>query len=275
MVLFMRVLFFGDIMGRPGRDALLTALPDLKARLAPDCIIVNGENAAAGFGITRGIAQDFFDAGVHCVTTGNHVWRQKELLPHMDRLTCLLRPLNYPEGTPGHGYTVLSLPDQRKILIVNVMGNLNMPFTLDDPFSSMDSLLQSYTLGAGINAIFVDFHAETTSEKVAMGHHLDGRVSAVIGTHTHIPTADDHILEKGTAFQTDTGMCGDFDSVIGMRKDIILRRFTRKLGNERFEPAQGEATLCGCLVTTNDSNGRATDIQAFQLGGCLKTRNIV
>ncbi|HAX91919.1 MAG TPA: TIGR00282 family metallophosphoesterase [Rhodospirillaceae bacterium] len=272
----MRILFFGDVMGRSGRDGLAAHLPAIKDKLNPDVIIVNGENAAAGHGITAKIAQDFFALGVHCITTGNHVFKQKELVMTIDQEGRLLRPLNFPEGTMGHGSYLHALPDGRKILIANIMGQLGMTPMLDDPFACAERLVSQHRLGGGgnggVSAIFVDFHAETTSEKVAMGHHLDGRVSAVIGTHTHIPTADEQVLAKGTAYQTDTGMCGDFDSVIGMKKENILWRFTRKTPNDRMSPAEGEATLCGVFITTNDATGLASDITAIQIGGRLKAR---
>lgn len=270
----MRILFLGDIFARAGRVAVHKHLSNLKNHFKPEIIVINGENAAAGSGITIKLADELFEMGVHCVTTGNHVWRQKELIMHIDRYPNLLRPLNFPDTAPGKGAYLYKLPDGRKILIAQLMGQINMYPTLDDPFSAANKLVEACPLGSAADAILIDMHAEATSEKVSMGHHLDGRVSAVLGTHTHIPTADDHILEKGTAFQTDVGMCGDYDSSIGTKKDIILRRFTGKLNNERFEPATGEASVCGTFVLTDDKTGLAKEIQAFQLGGSLKTRGI-
>ena len=270
----MRILFFGDVMGRSGRDGLIAQLPALKSRFRPDVVIVNGENAAGGHGISIKIAQEFFAAGVDCITTGNHAWNQKEMLTSIQTMPNLLRPLNYPETTPGRGSYLHTLPDGRKILIAQLMGQMVITPTLDDPFAVAEKFLSTHRLGHNAHAIFVDFHAEVTSEKVAMGHFLDGRVSAVIGTHTHIPTADDHILAKGTAFQTDAGMCGDFDSVIGMKKDIVLWRFTKKMNGERLTPAEGEASVCGTFVETDDKTGLAKAVETFQVGGCLKTRGI-
>jgi metallophosphoesterase (TIGR00282 family) len=266
----MRILFFGDIMGRSGRDGLAKHLPDLKSRLKPDVIIVNGENAAAGFGITDKIAQDFYALGVDCITTGNHIWKQKELVGTIDRDPKLLRPLNYPDGTPGKGAYLHKLSDGRKILIANVMARVFMDPVLDDPFVVAEKLVAQHRLGTAVQAIFVDFHGEATSEKMAFGHVFDGRVSAVVGTHTHIPTADDQILPKGTAYLTDAGMCGDFDSVIGMKKELAIWKFTRKIPGERMAPAEGEATVCGALIVTDDTTGLATSIDTFRVGGRLK-----
>lgn len=266
----MRILFFGDVMGRSGRDALVKHLPVLQKAARSDVVIVNGENAAGGHGISVKIAQEFFALGVNCITTGNHVWKQKEILTSIGAMPGLLRPLNYPETTPGRGSYTFSLPDGRKILIVNLMGQMGIQPTLDDPFLIIDRFLSTQRMGAAHNAIFVDFHAEVTSEKVAMGQFLDGRVSAVIGTHTHIPTADARLLAKGTAFQTDVGMCGDFDSVIGMRKDLAVWRFSHKIPGERLVPAEGEATLCGVFIEIDDKTGLSRKIAPFQLGGCLQ-----
>lgn len=270
----MRILFLGDIYARSGRDAVKQHLPTLKSNFKPDVTIINGENAAAGVGITIKIAEELFEIGADCITTGNHVWRQKELITQIDRFPNILRPINYPDSTPGKGAYLHTLPDGRKILIAHAMGQINMFPTLDCPFEAMNKLLAAYPLGSAVQAILIDFHGEATSEKVSIGHHLDGRASAVLGTHTHIPTADDHILEKGTAFQSDVGMCGDYDSSIGCQKDIILRRFTKKLNNERFVPATGEGTICGTFIETDDKTGLAKQVQAFQLGGKLKTRGI-
>jgi hypothetical protein len=268
----MRILFFGDIMGRSGRDGLAKHLPDLKARLKPDVVIVNGENSAAGFGITDKLAKEFFALGVDCLTTGNHIWGQKELVGTIDREPRLLRPLNYPEGTPGRGFYLHALPNGKKILIVNVMARLFMEPVLDDPFITMEKLLAQYRLGQNAAAIFVDFHGEASSEKMAFGHVFDGRVSAVIGTHTHIPTADEQILPRGTAFMSDAGMCGDYDSVIGMKKELSIWKFTRKIPGERMVPAEGEATVCGALVVTDDATGLAAGIDPIRIGGRLQQR---
>ncbi|MGB4101872.1 MAG: TIGR00282 family metallophosphoesterase [Alphaproteobacteria bacterium] len=264
----MKILFLGDVVGRAGRDAVAKHLPRLKEELRPDVIIANGENAAAGFGITQKIAHEFFARGIHCVTTGNHVWDQRELIGQIDQEPNLLRPLNCPEGTPGRGATAVTIADGRKILILNVIGRLFMD-ALDDPFAVTQKFLAQHRLGQSAAAIFVDFHGEASSEKMAFAHYLDGRVSAVIGTHSHIPTADAMILPGGTAYQTDAGMCGDYDSVIGMKKEVPITKFTRKLPTDRLSPAEGEATLCGVLITTDDSGGKATAIRPIRCGGKL------
>lgn len=268
----MKILFFGDVMGRSGRDGLAKHLPDLKKHFSPDVCIVNAENAAGGHGVTLKIAQDLLALGVDCLTTGNHVWNQKELLSSIALVPQLIRPLNYPEKTSGSGTFFHTLADGRKILIVNLMGQRGIEPILDDPFTTADRLLAKHKMGQNLHAIFVDFHAEVTSEKVAMGCHLDGRVSAVIGTHTHIPTADDRVLPAGTAFQTDAGMCGDFDSVIGMKKELALWRFVHKTPSERLSPAEGVASVCGTFIETDDATGLAKQIEAFQVGGLLGAR---
>ncbi|MEI6558898.1 MAG: TIGR00282 family metallophosphoesterase [Rhodospirillaceae bacterium] len=265
----MRLLFLGDVVGRSGRDAVLRHLPELRQRLAPDLVVVNGENAAAGFGLTAKIAEEFLAAGIDCVTTGNHVWDQKDLVTSIDRLPRLLRPLNYPEGTPGQGAVLIATADGRTALVVCLIARLFMDM-IDDPFAAVERLVREHRLGAGgTDAILVDFHGEATSEKMAMAHYLDGRVSAVIGTHSHIPTADTWILPGGTAYQTDAGMCGDYDSVIGMKKELSVARFVRRLPTERLSPAEGEATVCGTWIETDDATGRALRVEAVRLGGRL------
>lgn len=266
----MRILFFGDVMGRSGRDGLAKDLPDLRARLKPDVIIANAENAAGGYGITVKLAQEFHALGIDCLTTGNHIWGQRELVGTIDSDPCLLRPLNYPEGTPGRGSILHALPDGRKIMIVNVMARLFMEPALDDPFAVTEKLLAQHRLGQSAQAIFVDFHGEASSEKMAFAHVCDGRVSAVVGTHSHIPTADEQILPKGTAYMTDAGMCGDYDSVIGMRKELAIWKFTRKIPGERLIPAEGEATICGAFIVTDDATGLAKSIEPVRVGGRLR-----
>lgn len=264
----MQILFLGDIVGRSGRDAVTAYLPKLREKLAPDVIIANGENAAAGFGITQKIAREFFAMGIHCLTTGNHVWDQRELVGQIDQEPNLLRPLNYPDGTPGRGATIITTAGGKKILIINAMARLFMD-ALDDPFAVIQKFLTQHRLGQSVAAIFVDFHGEASSEKMAFAHYLDGRVSVVVGTHTHVPTADAMILPGGTAYQTDAGMCGDYDSVIGMKKEVPIAKFTRKLPTDRMSPADGEATLCGIFVTTDDTTGKATAIRPIRIGGKL------
>lgn len=264
----MRVLFLGDIVGRAGRAAVFDRLPEILDRVSPDFVVINGENAAGGFGISEAICNDLFDAGADVVTTGNHVWDQRDTIEHIDREPRLLRPINYPPGTPGRGSGLFETRDGRRVLVVNVMLRLFMD-ALDDPFAAMDRVLEDTPLGAAADFIFVDMHGEATSEKMGMGHFLDGRVSAVVGTHTHVPTADAMVLATGTAYQTDAGMCGDYDSVIGMRKDGPVQRFATKLPGPRLEPAYGEGTVCGALVVSDDRTGLALGIEPVRVGGVL------
>jgi metallophosphoesterase (TIGR00282 family) len=266
----MKILFFGDVVGRSGRDGVAEHLPALRAKFAPDVVVVNAENAAAGSGITLKIAEDLFGMGVACLTSGNHVWGQRELMLQIDREPRILRPQNYPEGTPGRGFYAVPLPNGRKLLVINLMARVFMEPVLDDPFAAMERLMTQHKL-TGNQPIFVDFHGEATSEKMAFAHTFDGRVSAVIGTHTHVPTADDQILPKGTAYLTDAGMCGDYDSIVGMKKDVAIWRFTRKTPPpERKAPADGPASVCGAFVVTHDATGVATHIEPFRIGGRLK-----
>lgn len=264
----MNILFCGDIVGRSGRDILIQQLPKLKAQLELDFVIVNGENAAHGFGINKSICQDLFKAGVDVITTGNHIWDQRDIMSYIGTEPRLLRPANYPEGAPGRGYGVYSDHKGRKVLVINAMGRLFME-SLDDPFAKVEGILKSHTLGGTVQAAVVDFHAEATSEKMAMGHFCDGRVSLVVGTHSHVPTADAQIFPKGTAYQTDAGMCGDYNSVIGMDKTVPLHKFTRKTPTDRMMPALGDATLCGVFVQTDDATGRSIHIEPVRMGARL------
>lgn len=264
----MRIVFIGDVMGRSGREALQKHLPRVREELEPDVVIVNGENAANGAGITEKICKQFYEWDVDCITTGNHVWDQREIIPYIDRDKKLLRPMNFPPKTPGNGVLKHKLKDGRIITIVNSMGRLFME-TLDDPFRAMQEFLADEKLGKTTDAIFVDFHAETTSEKMSFAHYIDGKVTAVIGTHTHIPTADAHVLDKGTAYQTDAGMTGDYNSVIGVEKELAMHRFIKKMKGERFRPASGAGTMCGCLIVSNDKTGKAKSIEPIRLGGIL------
>ena len=268
----MRIGFFGDVVGRTGREALLAALPGLIAELGLDFVAVNGENAAHGFGITPEIAQALFAAGADCVTTGNHAWDQRQIMPYVASETRLLRPANYPAGTPGSGAAIYQARGGGRVLVANLMGRLFMD-ALDDPFQAIDRELANHRIGVGgggdLVAALVDMHAEASSEKMAMGHYLDGRVSAVIGTHTHSPTADAQVLPGGTAYQTDAGMCGDFDSVIGMQKEIAVTRFHKRGPGERLAPAEGPATLCGSIIDIDAATGLARSIRPFRRGGRL------
>jgi metallophosphoesterase (TIGR00282 family) len=264
----MRILFIGDIVGRAGRAVLLDRLPGLRSGWKLDFVVVNGENAAGGFGLTEALCDDILDAGADCVTLGNHAWDQKDALVFIARRERLLRPVNFPKGTPGRGAFLYEAKSGARVLTMNVMGRVFMD-PLDDPFAAVDRELEACPLGMAADAVLIDIHAETTSEKMAMGHFCDGRASLVVGTHTHIPTADAQILPGGTAYLTDAGMCGDYDSVIGMNKEEPLRRFTTKIASGRFEPALGPATLCGVAVETDDRSGLATMIAPVRLGGRL------
>lgn len=264
----MRIVFIGDIFGRSGREALEKYMPRIQKDIKPDVVIVNGENAANGAGITEKICKQFYEYGVDVITTGNHVWDQREIIPYIARDKSLLRPINYPEGTPGSGVYKHRLKDGRTITVVNAMARLFMD-SIDDPFRGIRDVLANEKLGKTTAAIFVDFHGETTAEKMAFAHHIDGKVTAIVGTHTHVPTADAHVMDKGTAYQTDAGMTGDYNSVIGMDKDIAMQRFVKKMPGERMRPANGKATLCGCLVIANDKTGKAKSIEPIRLGGVL------
>jgi metallophosphoesterase (TIGR00282 family) len=245
-------------------------VPLARKEHALDFIVVNGENAAGGFGITADIAKEFFKAGTDVITTGNHVWDQQEVIPYIAQEKRLLRPHNYPESTVGTGIHIATNPRGQSLLVLHVQGQLFMHEMLSCPFACADVVLKSHALGGNVNAILVDIHAEATSEKMAMGHHLDGRVSFVVGTHTHVPTADAHILKGGTAYQTDAGMCGDYDSVIGMEKTAPVKRFVTKImKGQKLTAATGEATICGAIVETDDKTGLARSILPIKLGGVL------
>ncbi|HEY5047367.1 MAG TPA: TIGR00282 family metallophosphoesterase [Rhizomicrobium sp.] len=264
----MRILFIGDIIGRPGREVVGAELPRLKRELALDFVIGNGENAAGGFGITRAVANELFATGVDVITSGNHWADQKEILSFIGDEDRILRPRNYPAGTPGRGAGLFQSRGGLHILVVNVMGRTYMD-PLDDPFAAVAGELSACPLGEGADAVVIDMHAEATSEKMAMGHFCDGRASLVVGTHSHVPTADAQILPGGTAYQTDAGACCDYDSVIGMEKFEPLQRFTKKLSSSRFSPATGPATLCAVFVETN-AKGFAARIEPVRVGGRLK-----
>jgi metallophosphoesterase (TIGR00282 family) len=265
----MRILFVGDIVGRSGRTIVNERLPGLVRDWKLDLVVANGENAAGGFGITEAIYRELLDAGVDAVTLGNHAWDQKEALVFIERSPRLIRPINYPTGTPGRGAAVIETKTGARTLVVNAMGRIFME-PLDDPFAAVEHELAACPLHQGADAIIVDFHGEATSEKQAMGYFCDGRASLVVGTHTHVPTADLRILTGGTAFMSDVGMTGDFDSVIGMAKDEPLQRFLRRVSTSRFEPATGPATLCAVAVETDAATGLATRVGAVRLGGSLE-----
>jgi metallophosphoesterase (TIGR00282 family) len=264
-----RILFVGDVVGRTGRSIVVDRLPRLIRDWKLDFVAVNGENAAGGFGITEALYQVLLDAGADAITLGNHAWDQKEALVFIARAPRLIRPLNYPSGTPGRGAALMEARNGARVLVVNAMGRIFMD-PLDDPFAAVERELEACPLKTGADAIIVDIHCEATSEKQSMGHFLDGRASLVVGTHTHAPTADHQILPGGTAFISDVGMTGDYDSVIGMAKHEPLGRFLRRIPAAKFEPATGPATLCAVAVETDDATGLANRIAAVRLGGRLE-----
>jgi metallophosphoesterase (TIGR00282 family) len=265
----MRLMFIGDVVGRSGRAVVAERLPPLIGDWKLDLVVVNGENAAGGFGITETIYQELVDAGADAVTLGNHAWDQREALIFIGRAPRLIRPINYPNGTPGRGALVVETRSGARVLIINALGRIFMD-ALDDPFAAIERELGACPLGRHADAIVVDIHAEATSEKQAMGHFTDGRVSLVVGTHTHAPTADHQILPGGTAFMSDVGMTGDYNSVIGMAKEEPINRFVRKIPSFKFEPALGPATLCAVAVETDDRTGLARRIAPVRLGGRLE-----
>ena len=250
-----RILFVADVVGHPGRDAVKAILPGLRKEMRADLVIVNGENAAGGFGLTSKIAAELKQAGADVITTGNHVFSQKDFVPELPHLERVLRPANYPPAAPGKGSCVVEAAGQQ-VLVMNLMGRIFVE-ALDDPFRAADAILAAHP---GVKIVFCDMHAEATSEKTAMGWHLDGRASAVVGTHTHIPTADARVLTRGTAYVTDVGMVGPRDGCIGMDKDVVLQRFLTGVPN-RFQVASGPVTFNSVLVTISSSTGRATSIQ--------------
>ncbi len=266
----MRFAFFGDVVGRSGRDGLAEHLPALRRRLGLEFVIINAENAAAGFGITENTARELFNAGADCLTLGNHSWDQKEALTYIVREPRLIRPLNYSilADAPGRGSNMFETDSGKRIVVINLLGRVHMD-ALDDPFAAVERELEAAPLGLAVDALVVDMHAEATSEKMAMGHFCDGRASLVVGTHTHVPTADCQILNGGTAYQTDAGACADYDSVIGNQKEEPLRRFTPRINGGRYKPAEGPATVCGVFVETDNATGLARRVEPIRIGGRL------
>ena len=265
----MRLLFLGDIVGLAGRQAALEAIPRLRKRYDLDFLVINGENAAGGFGITESIHLDLIDAGADAVTLGNHAFDQKDTLIFIERQERLIRPLNFPPGTPGRGAGLFKARNGADVLVINAMGRVFM-HEIDCPFRAVDREITACTLKSGADAILIDFHAEATSEKQAFAHFVDGRASVVVGTHTHTPTSDERILRGGTAYMSDAGMCGDYDSVLGMEMDEPISRFLTRLPRERFEPASGPATVSGLAVEIDDRTGLATRVKSLRLGGVLE-----
>ena len=270
----MKVLFCGDIVGRSGRDAVIREVPKLKAQHGLDFVVVNGENAAHGFGITEDIYAGLREAGADVVTLGNHAFDQREALVFIERHGSLLRPVNWPQGCPGRGTILATTASGRRVLVICAMGRVMIDPMLDDPFPAVARELDLCPMGRECDAVLIEIHAEASSEKMAMGHFADGRASLVVGTHTHTPTADHQILPGGTAFLSDAGMCGDYDSVIGMEKSEPINRFLRKLPIERFKPAEGEATVCGVAVETDDATGLAVAVAPIRIGGRLSPAEV-
>jgi len=265
----MRLLFLGDVVGRSGRRVVLDLLPGLRERWQLDFVIVNGENAAGGFGITEQILEDLLGAGADVVTLGNHAFDQRDTLVFINRQDRLIRPLNFPKGTPGRGAGLYKARNGADVLVTNVLGRVFMT-ELDCPFRALDAEFTSCPLKQGADVIFVDFHAEATSEKEAAAHFLDGRITCLVGTHTHVPTADERVLSGGTAYMSDAGMCGDYNSVLGMDTAEPVNRFLTRIPKDRFEPALGPATLCGLAVDIDDATGLARHCHGVRLGGVLR-----
>ncbi|WP_323786141.1 TIGR00282 family metallophosphoesterase [Thalassovita sp.] len=266
----MRILFLGDVMGRAGRRAVSETLPRLRDEWRLDFVVVNGENASSGAGLSAAHAKLLLEAGADCVTLGDHAFDQKEMLQFIESEPRIIRPINFAKGAPGRGHRVFADRRGRKILVAQVLGNVFMKRAFDDPFSAIDTVLRQNVLGGAVQAALVDVHCEATSEKMGMGHFCDGRASLVVGTHTHVPTGDAQILPGGAGFLTDAGMCGDYNSVIGMEKAEPMRRFVTGMAKSRFTPALGEATLSGVFVETDDRTGKATDIRMIRQGGRLQ-----
>ncbi|MDR3285550.1 MAG: TIGR00282 family metallophosphoesterase [Holosporales bacterium] len=270
----MRVLFCGDIVARSGREVIKKYIPFLKRKWKLDCVIVNGENAQHGYGLSKGSCELFYQSGVDVITMGNHVWDQKEMLSYIETDRRVVRPINFFDTVPGKGFFIYQTP-KGGILVINAMGQAFIKPLLDNPFIIISNFLKQYLLGNNnIKAIIIDFHAEATSEKIGLGFYLDGRVSMVVGTHTHVPTADARILPKGTGFLSDAGMCGDYNSIIGDSLQSMSSRFLERTPMlRRPDPAIGEGTLCGVYLETNDNTGLANIVEPVCIGGTsLKTQ---
>ncbi|MEM7318897.1 MAG: TIGR00282 family metallophosphoesterase [Pseudomonadota bacterium] len=266
----MKILFLGDVMGRAGRTAVKERLPVLRAEWQLDFVVVNGENASNGMGLSADHAKILLDAGADCITLGDHAFDQKDMVQYIETDPRIIRPLNYAKSAPGKGHRLFNAPGGRKVLVTQVLGQVFMKRPFDDPFSAVEPVLKAHPRGALAQAIIVDMHCEATSEKMAMGHYCNGRASLVVGTHTHVPTADACVLAGGTGYMTDAGMCGDYDSVIGMEKTEPMRRFITGMSKSRFTPANGEATLSGVFLETDDRSGAAIRVEMIRLGGQLQ-----
>jgi metallophosphoesterase (TIGR00282 family) len=265
----MKILFLGDVVGRSGRTAIIEQLAKLREDWKLDFIVVNGENASNGAGLTSAHAKALLDAGADVLTLGDHSFDQKDMIQFCESEPRIIRPLNFSKSAPGKGAKVFEASRGRKVLVAQALGQVFMKRPFDDPFSALETVLKAHPMGGNVNASLIDIHCEATSEKMAVGHFCDGRASIVVGTHTHVPTSDTMILPGGTAFQSDAGMCGDYNSVIGMDKAEPLRRFITGMPKGRFEPANGEATLSGIYVETDDRTGKATRVEAVRQGGRL------
>ncbi|MEI6099068.1 MAG: TIGR00282 family metallophosphoesterase [Alphaproteobacteria bacterium] len=265
----MKILFLGDVMGRSGRAAVAERLPGLRQTWGLDFVVVNAENASQGAGLTADHAKELFAAGADCVTLGDHAFDQKDMIGFCEQDGRVIRPLNFSKVAPGRGAKVFTATQGRRVLVMQVLGQVFMKRPFDDPFSAVEAVLKTHPMGGAVQATIVEIHAEATSEKMAMGHWCDGQASLVVGTHTHVPTADAMIMSKGTAYLSDAGMCGDYDSVIGMEKLEPLRRFLTGMHSARFEPAGGEATVSGIYIETDDKTGRALRVAMVRQGGKL------
>ena len=265
----MRILFLGDVVGSSGCSKLVEDLPSQKKQRKIDFVIVNGENAdESGVGLTQKICQKFFSSGVDVITSGNHIWDQKDIMQFIENEKRILRPENFFEPSPGKGFEIFTTENNFKIGVLNLIGNVFMKKS-NDVFETANKFINKFKLKEDFDFLVVDFHGEITSEKNAIGHYFDGKASLVVGTHTHIPTNDARILQKGTAYQTDAGMCGDYDSVIGMNKNNSLNRFMKKDSEKHF-PANGNSTLCGVIVDCNTETGLANKVESYIFGGQLK-----
>lgn len=265
----MRLLFLGDVVGRAGRNAISERLPAIRKDWRLDFIVVNGENSTGGMGLSKTHAELIFEAGADCITLGDHAFDQRDMMSAVEQDQRILRPINYATTAPGVGARMFTTERGQKVYVAQALGQVFMKRPFADPFSALDAALKKAPLGGAADAVIVDFHAEATSEKMAMGHWLDGRASLVVGTHTHVPTSDTMIMPKGTAYQTDAGMCGDYHSVIGMDTGEPLNRFLTGMSKGRFTPADGEATLSGVYVET-DRKGKAVDAVPVRVGGQLR-----
>lgn len=264
----MRILFCGDVVARSGRDVIQKYIPYLKTKWMIDCVIVNGENAQHGCGISSSNCAKFYESKVDVITTGNHVWDNKEMLSYIESDHRVLRPINFHDSVPGKGFYIHQTP-KGNILIINAMGQTFVRPTLDNPFPIIYDFLKLYKLGNNIKAIFIDFHAEATSEKIALAFYLDGIVSTIVGTHTHVPTADARILKNGTGFISDVGMCGDYESIIGAPIESLPFRYIKNIPmTKKPDPAIGEGTLCGVYVEIDDYTGLTKFITPIRIGGC-------